>query len=99
MDITAIKDIIININTKITTIEATIIVETDSTEEAIITVIVISIFIIIVLKYQPTIYIITIITNTQTWFKFPNQSTRPSIKHILHIKAHLITIYPVTIPY
>ena len=54
-------DIIVNIETEIiTTIEAIIIEEIDSTIEAIITVVVISISVIIAYRYLPTTHIITI---------------------------------------
>jgi hypothetical protein len=51
IDIIAIKNIIIDINTKITIIKATIIMETDSTKETIIIIIVILISVIITYKY------------------------------------------------
>jgi len=59
-------DIVVDIETEIiTTIEAIIIEETDSTIEAIITVVVISISVIIAYRYLPTTYIITITTTTR----------------------------------
>jgi hypothetical protein len=58
-------DIIVDIETEIiTTKEAIIIEEMDSTIEAIITIVVISISVIIAYKYLPTTYIITIIITT-----------------------------------
>ena len=59
-------DIIVDMGTEIiiTTEEAIIIEEIDSTIEAIITIVVISISVIIVYRYLPTTYIITIITTT-----------------------------------
>jgi hypothetical protein len=58
-------DIIVDIETEIiTTKEAIIIEEIDSTIEAIITIVVISISVIIAYRYLPTIYIITIIITT-----------------------------------
>ena len=50
-DIIAIKNIIVDMDTEITIMEATIIVETDSTKEAIITVVVILISVIITYRY------------------------------------------------
>jgi hypothetical protein len=51
IDIIAIEDIIVNINTEIITIKATIIMETDSIKEAIIIIVVILISVIITYKY------------------------------------------------
>jgi hypothetical protein len=51
MDIIAIEDIIVNIDIEITIIEAIIIIKTDFTKEAIITIVVISISVIIVYRY------------------------------------------------
>jgi hypothetical protein len=50
-NIIAIENIIVNINTEIITIEATIIIKTNFTKKAIITVIVISISVIITYRY------------------------------------------------
>ena len=61
-------DIVVDTGTKIiiTTKEAIIIEEMDSTIEAIITIVVISISVIIAYRYLPTTYIITIMTTTWT---------------------------------
>jgi hypothetical protein len=58
-------DIVVNMETEIiTTKEGIIIEEMDSTIEAIITIVVILISVIIAYRYLPTTYIITIITTT-----------------------------------
>jgi hypothetical protein len=61
-DIIAEEDTIVDMETETTIIEAIIIVVTDSTVEAIITAI--SISVIVIHRFQPTIYIMTIIINT-----------------------------------